>query len=338
MLNVTDGFTSSGLPAYSADSFYIGDVRYLVTSKVSTNKFYLMLLNRDVPDEMIFTNPQSAHDACTAAQNDTVVIFPGVYDINATTYPETGITWSKANTHLIAAYPPTQYNGQVRIASQGTTGIANTMNITSKESRFIGFNVTNSHSDADAKAIVLGDMLTVASLNNYFAWVGMAGIHGASALSSATAASLQFYGAAGTTFYRCQIGDSISKKTAASGQIRFTAAANGIGNQANTFTKCQIHSWSNTSGSYLVLNDGANAMDRLTFFDDCVFFNFDNGGGKPAAVLHMPAGTPTGYHVSLHKCMQIGSTAWLSATSVAANVTISMTAAGATGGTDISPT
>ena len=314
----------------------VSEIAFLVTSRTGT--YATALTARGVSQGSIYTSHQTAYDSLTEGQNDVLAVYPGTHDVNLTSHGEDGFLVSKDNTHIVAMYPETIYNGQTRFASQGTTGTNVTMSIQCKESIFMGFNVTNSHSAAGVTAVQLGDGATVAALNNQFKWVGMAGIHGSSALSSATASSLQLYGAASCMFENCQIGDTISKKTASSGQLRFTAVTNGVGNQNNEFRKCRFHSWSNTSGSYLVLHDGANASDRVNLFDDCMFFNFDNGAGKPAAVLHFPAGTPTGYHIVLHNCHQTGSTAWLSATSVATNVSISMHAAEATGGTTSAPT
>jgi hypothetical protein len=309
----------------------LGEVKFCVDSR--SGAFATELTKCGVGHGSIFTTPQEAHDSCRDGYGDTVVIFPGVWNLTAQ------LTWTNDVCHLVGAYAPTLYGAQARISSSGTTAVVSTAAITCKESQFHRFQITNSANIAAANAVTLGDGATVASLNNYFKYVGMAAPHGSgTSLGSATSCSLKMYGAASTFFDHCQIGDTISQKTASSGMLRFSAVTNGVGNQNNTWEKCKFFSWSNTSGSYIVLNDGANAMDRVNFFDDCFFFNFDNGGAKPAAVFHMPAGTPTGYHVSLHNCMQQGSTAWLSATSVAANVTISMVAAEATGGTAINPT
>lgn len=315
----------------------VADVRFVANS--SSNSFVKPLTKRGISYGSIYTNLQEAHDSCIEGQNDVVVLTPGTHDINLGTFGEDGVLWDKDNTHLISSYPATQYNGQVRLASQGANGVNTTLSIQCKESIFMDFNVTNSHSATDdICAIQIGDGTNSTFRNNLFRFVGIAGCIGASALSDADSTSLRMKSAGNNLFEYCQIGHTIAQKTAANAALTFALGSTSWCSQNNTFRKCQLLSWSNTSTSYIVKSDGVNCMDRNQYFEDCLFSNFDNGGAKPAAVFHLPAGTPTGYRVVLRRCMQDGSTAWLSATSVSTNLVGDMVAAEATGGTSINPT
>jgi hypothetical protein len=212
------------------------------------------------------------------------------------------------------------------------------MTITAKESVFYGFNVTNSHSDTGNTAVELGSTAAVTN-NNWFRNVQMQGGIGAAALADAGSCSLRLKSCGNSLFEDCQIGHTINAvRTAANASLVFALGKTSWCSQGNVFRGCRIVGWSNTAGAWLMRTDGANCADRVNEFDNCYFFNFDNGGSMPSAALHLPAGTPTGYVMALHNCRQSGNTAWLSATSVSTNLVASMVAPGATGGTMITLT
>jgi len=98
--NYPNGITSFGNPVYGDGLFLgAGKVRYLVDSKTSSDAYWSLMYERNVPDGDIYTSFSTCYSAMTNNRNDVIVMYPMNEVVGAT-------TWANSNSHLMGASPP----------------------------------------------------------------------------------------------------------------------------------------------------------------------------------------------------------------------------------------
>jgi hypothetical protein len=279
------GLIPVGLPAGT------GEVFHLVANK-TTDTYFQLLWRRRIPDAKIFTDLQTAHDAMTASQNDTLLVWPGTYD-NATK-----VTWSKSSTHMIGVGSPNQ-----RIpATAGTTGNVYFTNstagtavllITGHHCRFENFSTYGNLSTIVSDITVQGRNTY---LKNIFAKGGQDDTQNKSAVlgySLYLDNSAAGY-ANGFTAIGCHFGDPRNALAGvprvAGGQIYMTGVTNA--GMCYEFKDCFVAGWSETAACSAVFVVGNWACDRYILWENCKFYNFyTNLGAALTQVITDTCGT-----------------------------------------------
>lgn len=288
---------------------FVGDEFYLVANK-TTDVCYLWLAANGAVDDHIFTDLQTAHDACTTNRNDVVYAFPGTYAL------ATKVTWSKSSTHLIGVGSPNQ-----RIpATAGTTGVVYLVNttagtavllITGHHCRFENFSTYGS------LAGIVAD-ITVQGRNTYLGRIFAKGGQTETQNQSAVLGYSLFLDnsaagyANGFTAEGCHFGDPRNALAGvprgAGGMIWMKGVTNA--GMCYEFKDCMISGWSETAGCPAVVVDGDWACDRYILWEDCKFYNFyTNLGAILTQVFNDTCGT-THMHMLVGKTCQYGWGKW----------------------------
>lgn len=336
--NYPNGVSSFGSVIYSSGGGWpfelgVGDFKYVVAAKSTSDLYFQKLRNRGISSNDIFTLPSAAFDATTANQNDVVLVMPGTY-----TETET-LTWSKAATHMFAIGNPLwRQGGKCRIQTT-TIGVAATIDITASGVSMGGFNITQNGADA-------ANLTALRISSTYFTGhqLDLRGHLSASVAGTEAASSLEFadgssYGF-GSTFNNCNIGTGSGAVRTASG-----ATTNGVINFAvdsqsgsptayAEFHGCNILSRAETAATAMIkVVDGRWNADRYAMFKDCFFFNFWMGNtDQLEGCFYFDVTTRGSGTIVLIDCTSFGIDEWVTQDSghVWSNMPVSSTQGGLT--------
>jgi hypothetical protein len=243
-----------------------------------------------------FAGLETAEDACTANQHDTVFYIAGSSGNNLAA----ALTWDKNYTHLIGICAPTQVAQRARIFQTSTlTAASPLLDITATGCIFKNFYIFQGVADATSLLNV-----RVTGGRNYFENVHFAGGgHATQAIDGG--ASLALYGAEECTFVNCTIGvDTIAAATGMMGVRVDTSATRNI------FKNCNFTMYAGNAGCGFVEVVDSAGFDRYIIFDNCLFIN-DAVGFSMTTAFVIPGGMGSATHrIILKDCTGIGFDDW----------------------------
>jgi len=306
------GLSSFGIPLYGSGVGPIfgpgcGNIKYVVTTKASTDLYYVMLEEHGVSLNDIYTTLASAYAATTASQNDVIAVCPGAYDETAT------LDWTKDNTHLIGLGGPntrSDYSEKNVVIYTDTAAVDYTIHLTGDHCIFLNIGINNAGANAGNYS-----PLYVDGYGNYFENVTLIGNLTSQQLADDDCASLHIgTNAHNCKWINCDIGEDCwgARSAAYSGQISF------IGSQPNggLFRNCIVRSESQTATCAAVTvykgAAGSTHIGRTWMWDNCLFANFDSRTGSgtncnEVFCLHDAAGA---WPQLMHNCSAYGYDRW----------------------------
>lgn len=231
----------------------------------------------------------AAHDLCTAGRHDTVKILAGSSSLSIAT----GIDWDKDYTHLVGVAAPTQ-NARARLSA----ATALPLTVSADGCRIENIRIFQGNGN------VVDQALNVTGSRNFFYNVAAHGQGHATSAGSANAGSLVLDGASENRFFLCEFGLDTVTKTAG-------YAVNFDGSSArNQFIRCLFTSACETAAISLIQFEDTAAMDRYTWFDRCLFYNFSvNHANVLDEVFTIPGSAQT-HDFILQDPIMVGFTEW----------------------------
>uniref|UniRef100_A0A6H1ZX65 Pectate lyase n=1 Tax=viral metagenome TaxID=1070528 RepID=A0A6H1ZX65_9ZZZZ len=263
------GLSSFGIPLYGSGVGPIfgpgcGNIKYVVTTKASTDLYYVMLEEHGVSLNDIYTTLASAYAATTASQNDVIAVCPGAYDETAT------LDWTKDNTHLVGLGGPNtmnDYSEKNVVIYTDTSAVDYTIDLTGDHCVFLNIGINNVGNSATNYAA-----MKVNGYGNYFENVSFIGALGSSQLSAVACGSLTVStNGHNSRFINCVIGEDCwgARTGSRSGQLICDGSQpNGV-----VFRDCYFRSQSSTAAVAMVRITPI-AIGRGWIFDGCMFYNY----------------------------------------------------------------
>ena len=233
----------------------------------------------------------AAYANCTTNQHDVVLFIGGQTADN----PTSAITWAKNHTHLIGLTAPLPGMGQrCRIVNAAANDLA--MLFTLSGAGCIVKNIQffdGKDKDEDAACVL------VSGSRNYLENVFVAGMGHATPAARAGSYSLKVSGAE-NALRDCTIGLDTILRAAANAELIVSGAR-------NRFIHCDIRSYCETAGKFLVKIDNSGDDLRDIIFEDALFFNYTvNWANGIDNVFDMPAGGNTHYVILRGNCQVVG--------------------------------
>jgi len=246
-----------------------------------------------------FLTLATAYAALTADQNDILFFLGGATALT----PTAAVTWAKSFTHFIGISSDLPGMGQrCRIVNSDANDLTTLFIVSANGCMFKNLQFFDSKDTAADGANVL-----VSGNRNSFENVFFAGMGSLVALSPATRAgsySLKISGSENYVF-NSTIGLDTVIRTAANSELIVSGGR-------NRFVHCDIRSYSETAGKFLVKIDNSGGDIRDTIFDDCLFYNFTaNWVTGITDAFDMPAGGASHYVILRGNCQIVGvGTGW----------------------------
>lgn len=240
-----------------------------------------------------FATLSQAHSVCTADNND-VVFLTGTIHTTATT------TWSKNKTHLIGLSPNLKSQARARISQTGSTVFTPLVNVTASECIF--HDIGSFHGFANASAQICWQ--DSGGRNEYTRCL-FGGMGNTTAAAQAGGRSLLVTGSTGeNTFTDCQIGLDTVTRSAANASLELAAAT-----PRNVFKNCIFPAMTSSASALFIKTAAAAAIDRFTWFQECVFANAIQSTSTQMTVGISMAASAGGMLV-MQRCTSIGATKW----------------------------
>lgn len=248
--------------------------------------------NTGGPTDPLATLSQ-AHSLCTSGNND-VVLLTGTVHTTATT------TWSKSKTHLVALAPELSSQARGRISQTGTTLFTPLVNVTGSECIFK--NIGSFHGFANASAQICWQD---SGGRNQYSNCLFGGMGNATAAAQAGGRSLVLTGSTGeNTFTDCQIGLDTITRSAANASLELAGAT-----PRNVFKNCIFPALTSSATALFVKTAAAAAIDRFTWFQDCIFANAIQSTSTQMTVGFSMAASAGGM-IIVQRCTSVGATKW----------------------------
>jgi len=248
----------------------IGEIKYVAPAASATSQFRTQLNAMGVSEADMFTLPSLAEAAMSGYRNDVMLVSPGAFAETAS------IGWDKPWSHIIGLGGPNvggDYSEPGCAIYTSTANVAEVLNITGQNSRFINMIINNVGADADNVAAV--------KLNNYgchFKSCHIAGTMAATQAAAVLACSLKImYAGMYPIFDNCIIGHDVwtTRTGANQGVILFNDATGQV--NGGRFNNCDILSVCETATGAFMSVVGSNVVGRGWVFDNCVFNNYTTG-------------------------------------------------------------
>lgn len=237
-----------------------------------------------------FLTPNAAFDRCVAGQHDTVKLIGGTSGFSLSE----ALTWNKDLTHLEGIAAPTQ-NARARI---GESTLLQPLTLSADGCRFENFRIFLSTNSVNTRPI------SVTGSRNFLRNVSLHGQAHATSAGDANSESLLINGGSENRFVFCEFGLDTVTKTAGQA-LRFDGSA-----ARNQFIHCLFISASETAANALVTFEDTAALDRYTWFDRCLFYNFSvNHANVLDEVFTIPASAQT-HDIILQDPIMVGFTEW----------------------------
>lgn len=205
------------------------------------------------------------------------------------------ITWSKSYAHLIGISSPLPGMGQrCRVVGSAASDLTPLITVSGNGCVFKNIQFFNGKdADTDSGAVI------VSGSRNAFLNCFIAGMGHATPAARAGSYSLTLSGSE-NLFQDCTIGlDTIIRGAANSEVI--------ISGTRNRFVHCEIRSYSETSGKFLVKIDNSAGDLRDTIFDSCLFYNYTaNWATGITDAFDMPAAGSTHFVILRGDCLFVG--------------------------------
>lgn len=243
--------------------------------------------------EDAFKTVTEAYNAMVADNDDVCVIAPS--SSTGRTSETATLTWAKRRTHIVGNGP--LRNGWNRAGIGFSSAVTTpSMTISANNCSFTNFMIYNSN-DVNVLVNHTGDY-------NTFNYVHFAGIANATTGDDTAGRCLVLTGSDDNQFNSCTFGIDTVASSAANAQIELAS-----GSARNAFSNCLITHWSDNAGSFFVIADGTNDIDRYVLFDHCWFHNPIHSGGTNNTVA-MNLGADIGGAVFLWDSFLTGATDW----------------------------
>jgi hypothetical protein len=304
----------------------------------SSTSLFAEFARRDleIPAEFCFEGASAISQAFAAAsayRNDTVVAFPGAYNIT------TELAWNKPQTHFCGMGGPNQrgdYSEPEVVLYTDTAAVANTVTVSGYNCIFKNATIQNAGANAGNLSA-----LNLTARGCYFENMSIQGTMATGQLDVVAAASL-YIGAAAyyPEFRNCIIGQNVwgTRSGALSGVIRFTNTSSATCPQNVLFDHCTVLSASETVTTAMVALPANNALDRMAEFRDCTFHNFSvNDAIKLNQVIYDNCGTSHSILLT-GACAAIGIDEWQDADGGNTRIGSTMPIVGLGGGLARNPT
>lgn len=253
--------------------------------------------NDGLSPETALATVTAAYALCTANQHDIVFYIAGSSGLNLSAT----LTWAKNYTHLIGMAAPSGIASRARFFQLSTaTGLSPLINITASGCIFANWYVFQGVDDATSLINV-----QVTGNRNYFQDVHFAG-GGHDTMAIDNCASLFVNGGHENRFVRCTLGvDTIALATGGN-VLRFDGSAS-----RNEFIDCKLSTLIDNEGARLVELVDGTAVDRITWFRNCLFIsNSVNKATTMASAFEIPAHTTTATIYLDRQCSGMGFTDW----------------------------
>jgi hypothetical protein len=309
----------------------VGLVHYLVANK-TTDLFYLQLVKKGYPNDLIYTSYAAAYAAMTAGQNDTLLVFPGTYTLTA------NVSLTKSYTHVLGTVnnilgDPTQGGCAITATAEVVT---TSFDITGDYCKFVNLKVSNIGAFATSVAAV-----HLAGAGAWFNNCNIVGIWDAAQIASANPYSLGIgKGGYFPLFENCVIGTNVgaTRTQANSSHLKFTGTGAGSYMPDNgIFRRCIFNSSSNTATTPMI-RMVINSIDRIWLYDECVFYNFAAATGTAVNQVFDDEDTYYTHQSVLKRCTAVGFTEWQTADIGFGSVQSDMPITGTAGGLAKQPT
>jgi hypothetical protein len=240
-----------------------------------------------------FKTVTEAYNAMEADNDDVCVIAPS--SSTGRTSETATLTWAKRRTHIVGNGPLRRGWNRAGIGFSDAVTTPS-MTISANNCSFTNFMVYNSN-DVNVLVNHTGDY-------NTFNYVHLAGIANATTGDDTAGRCLVLTGSDDNQFNSCMIGVDSVASSAANAQIEFAT-----GSARNAFKDCVITHWSDNAGSFFVIADSTNDIDRYVLFDHCWFHNPIHSGATNNTV-GMNLGADIGGAVFLWDSWITGATDW----------------------------
>lgn len=234
-----------------------------------------------------------AYALLTADNDDVVIIAPS--SSTGRTSESASITWAKRRTHVIG-------NGPARVGwnragiSFASTATSPSLTISATNCSFTNFMI---YQPNDINVLV-----SMTGSYNTFTNVHFAGIANDTTGNDTAGRCLVLTASSDNNFNDCMFGVDTVASSAANAQIEFAS-----GSARNAFRNCIITHWSDNAGSFFVIADSTNDIDRYVLFDHCWFHNPIHSGATNNTV-GMNLGNDIGGAVFLWDSWITGASDW----------------------------
>ena len=240
----------------------------------------------------------------TAGENDVLVLVGnGTTSATARTSLTTTFTWSKNAAHLIGISSPSRFSMRSRIAPPTTgTGFAGPqLTISGNGCLFANLEIFQGYATGVAAQI----NVSVTGSRNVFRNCQISGMGDTTSAASATSRSLVI--ASDENFFdHCVIGLDTISRGALNSSVELKGAA-----ARNVFENCIFPCLASTAAAGLaLLTAAASAIDRMTVFNRCLFYNASTFSGGAAGTGVMQLAASAGGAILLQDCTEYGYTDW----------------------------
>lgn len=237
----------------------------------------------------------------TAGQNDVLVLI-GNGTTTATARLTSLFTWNKNAAHLIGIAAPSQFSQRARIAPTTTVAAFKKMfQLSSNGCYFANVELFNGFATGTTAQI----NLDITGTRNVFRNCQISGMGDTTSAGDAGSRSLVLE--AGENFFQhCVLGLDTIVRTALNATVELKG-----GGPRNVFEDCTFPALASTAASSLaVIVAAASAIDRMTIFKRCLFYNAAAFSGGAAATGVMKLLAAAGGALLLQDCTEYGYTDW----------------------------
>ena len=240
-----------------------------------------------------------AFNSCTTGKNDTVVVI-GDGGTTASQRRTSALTWDKNATHCIGIAAPSLYGQRARIAPT-TTATAYTPLVTLSGSGCLFSNIQFWHGFATGTTSQIA--INITGSRNVFQRCHIAGMGDDASAQNSGSRCIKFTAGSENLFEDCVVGVDTVTRTAANANVEFASKAT-----RNVFRNCHFPMYGTGGGALGVYAAASGSMDRLNYFENCVFGNAGAKSGGAAITALATFGAATGGAVLMRNCTLVGVT------------------------------
>jgi len=251
--------------------------------------------------EDAFLTVAEAYAACTANQDDVVLITPS--SSTGRTSETSAIVWAKRRTHLIGSTSPLMSSPRAGM-SFGSAVASPSLTISTRSCIFKNITIAQ-FNDVESNVLV-----ELTGSYNYYQGVHFQGFGNALVGDDAAAKCVHLNGSDENVFDSCTFGLDTVVRTAANSTVVFAGSKN---NSNNTFRNCNFVMIADADAPrHINTNTGGSALNRWALFDHCYFqCNSDvTSGTVQSDVCALDAAGDTGGLPIFHDCVAVGHTGW----------------------------
>lgn len=256
-----------------------------------------------------------------SGKHDAIVLVSDPTSTNACTVRvDASFNWNKPATHLFGQSAPVLFSQRARLAPTATTtAFASFFTVSASGCMFFNVQFFQGFNTGVAAEICMN----VTGSRNYFKNCHFAGMGDTASATDTGSRSLKI-GSAGSgenVFEDCVIGIDTVARTVANASLELAGAT-----ARNVFRRCIFPFLATNAGVLGILGTGANCIDRINIFDDCLFANaLKSTGITMTQIISFTVANPGGLIV-LKKCMLVATTTKWGDTNGLANTFIDMPA------------